>query len=223
MPRLLNQAEFARHRLDVSGISKVSSFTAVRVRGFTVDAVSYYSSSSIFTDAMQRPDSSEYPPFYHGYVSCVPDGPILPQLQQQTDRALEFWSRLDNAESNHSYAPGKWSLKEMLGHIIDTERVFSYRLLCFARGEKQPLPGMEQDEYMAEADHASRPVKDLVDEYRAVRQATLYLIAGLQPADWGRTGTASGGRFTLRAKVYILAGHELHHMNVLKERYGVDV
>ena len=173
--------------------------------------------------AMQRPESSEYPPFYHGYVSCVPNGPILSQLHQQTGRALEFWRNMDDDKADHSYAPEKWTIKEVLGHIIDTERVFSYRLLCFARGEIQPLPGMDQNDYMAEAKHASRLLPNLVEEYQAVRESTLHLVRSLQSTDWDRTGTTSGGHFTLRAQVYILTGHELHHLNVLNERYGVNV
>src|SRR5262249_48679154 len=117
------------------------------------------------------------------------------------------------------YAPGKWSIKEVVGHVIDTERIFSYRALRFARNDKTPLPGFEQDDYMPYTNFAQRELSDLAREFEHVRQATLFLFRNLDAAAWERRGTASGGELTVRAMAYVTAGHEIHHRTILQTKY----
>ena len=166
-----------------------------------------------------RPEPTEYASYFGTYISKVPDGDVLEILERQQDEMRLLLSELAADKGNYRYAPGKWSIKEVIGHVVDAERIFCYRALRFARGDKTPLPSFEQNDYVLNANFAQRTVNDLVQEYDAVRTATILLFRNLSPDAFMRIGTASGNVFTVRALVYTVAGHERHHLGLLKERY----
>ena len=166
-----------------------------------------------------RPEVNEYAPYYGKYVSLVGEGNIVEILEQQLETSLALLKTISEEKANYRYAPDKWSIKELLGHIADTERVFAYRVLRFGRNDQTALEGFEQDDYIANADFDSFALSALVEEFAAVRRASLYLLRHLPQAAWTRRGIASNNEITVRALAYILAGHELHHLNVLNERY----
>ena len=168
---------------------------------------------------MTKPETTEYAPYYGKYISLVADGDIVTTLENQIDATLQVLRGLGEEKGNHRYAPGKWSVKEMIGHLIDTERIFAYRALCFARNDKTPLPGFEQDDYVANADFDSARLADLADEFAAVRKANVSLFRRLSDEAWLRSGTASGNGLSARAAAHIIAGHELYHLDILKTRY----
>jgi hypothetical protein len=165
-----------------------------------------------------HPSAVEYPEYYGRYIAQVPQGNILDTLQQGHDATLALLGGA-SARADFRYAPDKWSLKEAVGHVIDAERIFAYRALRFARNDKTPLPGFEQDDYMPYANFAQRELSDLAREFDHVRQATLFLFRNLDTAAWERRGTASGGEFTVRAMAYITAGHEIHHRRIIEAKY----
>ncbi|MFD2783948.1 DinB family protein [Hymenobacter rubripertinctus] len=164
------------------------------------------------------PAASEYAPFYHTYVRLI-FGEPLAALREQPRELRRLTEDLTEQQALGRYAPGKWSLKEMLVHMMDTERVFAYRALRIGRGDPTPLPGFEQDDYVPASDADSRPLADILAEYDAVRAATLALFESFNPAAISRQGTASGQPVSVRALAYILPGHEAHHLNLLRERY----
>ena len=166
-----------------------------------------------------RPEAHEYASYYERYVSLVPDADLVETLERQGAETLALLRGLDEGRGAHRYEPGKWSVKQLVGHISDGERIFSYRALAFARGDSQALPGMEQEEWMAGVDFDARTLSDLADEFEAVRAATLLLLRHLSPEAWARRGTASDNEVTVRALAYIIAGHEAHHVRILRERY----
>jgi hypothetical protein len=166
-----------------------------------------------------KPDASEHAEYYGRYIKLVPEGNILNILGSQIDETLRLVENLNDNQANFNYGDGKWSIKELIGHVSDTERVFTYRGLCFSRNDRTPLPGFEQNDYVENADFNSRSLRDLIDEFRAVRNATLALYKSFPENVWIRRGPASGFEFTVRAVAYIIAGHELHHRYILKERY----
>ena len=166
-----------------------------------------------------RPEPTEYASYFGTYISKVPDGDVLEILERQQDEMRLLLSELAADKGNYRYAPDKWSIKEVIGHVVDAERIFCYRALRFARGDKTPLPSFEQNDYVLNANFAQRTVNDLVQEYDAVRTATILLFRNLSPDAFMRIGTASGNVFTVRALVYTVAGHERHHLGLLKERY----
>ncbi|MBW3552644.1 MAG: DinB family protein [Gemmatimonadetes bacterium] len=166
-----------------------------------------------------RPAAGDFPEGYSAYVGRVPDGDVGGTLTTQLDDTAALLSGLSEADALRRYAEGKWSVKEVLGHIADTERVFSYRLLRFSRGDSTALPGFDENEYTPAGRFDDRDLADLLAELRAVRAATVALIHGLPPESLHRRGTASGGSFTVAAIPWIIAGHELHHRQILRERY----
>lgn len=168
-----------------------------------------------------RPAPADCPEFYRGYLARVPDGDVLAHLEQQGRATVERLRDLDEGAAGSAYAPGKWTVKDVLGHLIDVERVFSYRALCCARGEPTPQPGFDQDAYVASGGFGGRRLSALLSEYERVRAATLALYAGLAPEAWERRGVANGVPLTPRLLAWVTAGHELHHLAVLRERYGV--
>lgn len=168
-----------------------------------------------------RPEAGEYAPFYAGYVAGVPDGDLLALLEDQLRSVLALCEGLTDAQADHAYAPGKWTVKEVLGHLIDAERIFAYRVLRIARGDATPLPGFDENAYAPESGAAARSVASLAAEFSAVRHATLALLRTLTPTTAARRGTASGNPATARAVAWIIAGHAAHHLRVLRERYGV--
>ena len=171
------------------------------------------------TMSSARPVVGDYAPYYDKYVATVPDGDIVGTLRAQRDETVRLVRGLDDARLRHRYAPGKWSVAEVLGHVIDTERVFTYRAVAFARGDRTPLPSMDQDVWSAGSNADQRPVASLLEEYQAVRAATIALFASLDDQAFARDGLASDNRVTVRGLAWITAGHERHHMKILRERY----
>jgi hypothetical protein len=167
----------------------------------------------------KRPESTEYAPYYEQYIKLVPDGDIISILDSQLESTLSLLRTLPEAKSSSAYAPGKWTIKEVLGHIIDTERVFTYRALCIGRNDKTPLPGFEQDDYVAGTHFNERPLQTLLEELAAVRRAGVTLFKHFSEEEWSRRGTANLKEITTRALVYNISGHERHHLNILKTRY----
>ncbi len=170
-------------------------------------------------DLARRPDASSMPQFYSRYVEAVPDGDILETLQRQGAETQAFLGALDAAQASHRYAPGKWTVKQIVGHLADGERVFAYRALSFARRDATELPGFEEDDWAAANSCEQRSLQAVLAELFAVRQATLALFRGLEDDAWDRLGTANGRRISVRALAWMMAGHELHHLRVLRERY----
>ncbi|SPE22370.1 conserved hypothetical protein [Candidatus Sulfopaludibacter sp. SbA3] len=168
---------------------------------------------------MTRPDSSEYFAYYGKYISLVPDGDIVQALASERDTTLGVLDTVSDEKSLYRYAPGKWSIRECYVHLIDAERVFAYRALRFARADQTPLASFEQDDYVGPSGADSRAWPGIVDEYRVVRAATIALFANLPADSWTRTGVASGNPISVRALAYIIAGHDMHHRNLLRERY----
>jgi uncharacterized damage-inducible protein DinB len=169
-----------------------------------------------------RPNADEYNAYYGKYIALVPDDE-MDVVHHLADQHLEYVGALRKAKQkgDHAYAPGKWTVKEVIGHICDSERVFAYRALRFARGDTTDLAGFEQDDYVKTAESNRRTMDDLIEELWAVRAATLSLAKHLSPEALRRGGKASGYPVTVRALLYIIAGHERHHMAILNERYGV--
>lgn len=168
------------------------------------------------------PGSVDLPTYYHGYLEQVEDeARVLPALERQGATLARGLGALDQEEERFRYAPGKWSVREVLGHLLDTERVFQLRALWFARGDAQPLPGFDENAW-AEANPAhDLPMLELLPEYRAVRASTLLLFGNLPGDHLARTGEASGQQFQVAALAWFILAHERHHMEILRERYGV--
>lgn len=168
-----------------------------------------------------RPAADEHGEYYGRYIQRVPEGDILDLLTQQIAGTLALVSGLSDTQARYRPGPAEWSIKEVLGHVIDTERIFAYRGLCVARGDKTPLPGFEQDDYVRAATFDDYPLADLIEEFKLVRQTTVLLFRHLTPGTWERRGTASGFPLSARAAVYIIAGHERHHEESLRTSYGL--
>jgi uncharacterized damage-inducible protein DinB len=167
-----------------------------------------------------KPLPGEYPDYAAMYIKWAPlDGRILEQLKAQVEKTEKFVSRLSKKQLKGKYAPGKWTIREILLHIIDSERIFSYRALRIGRGDTTPLPGFEQDDYTSYSRANERSVASILEEYRTVRKATLSLFKTFSEEDLLRKGTANGNLVSVRALLYHLAGHELHHLQIIKERY----
>jgi hypothetical protein len=168
----------------------------------------------------QRPDSSEYAAPFKTYVDAVPEGDLITLLAEE--QVLKLVIGVDDGRaSSYAYAPGKWTIKQMVGHISDTERIFSYRVLRIGRGDETPLPGFEQDGYVEHAQSNKRTLASLLEEFAAVRKATITLFESFEPEVWLRRGSASGYSTTARGLAFALAGHERHHVRILRERYGI--
>lgn len=169
-----------------------------------------------------RPDPSEYAEFYGTYVDQVPDGAILGLLAAQGESTARLLATVDEDRAAYRYAEGKWSIKEIVGHLADAERVFVYRALTAARGDRTPLPGFDENEYVAGAGFDRHPLTELAADLGRVRGATLSLYRTFSPEEAARQGVANGTEISVRALAWIIAGHERHHVRVLGERYGVE-
>jgi DinB superfamily len=168
---------------------------------------------------IRPPETSEYLPYYQKYVSLVRGDDLSRVLETQLGETLGTLRAISDQKSMHQYEPGKWSIKEVLGHITDGERIFSYRALRFGRNDQQALPGFEQDDYVAAAHTDARAWSDLIAEFEHVRRASILLFGGFDEDAAVRTGVASNASVSVRALGYIIAGHELHHMKIIRERY----
>ncbi len=165
------------------------------------------------------PEASEYLPYYGKYIALVQGADLTGALSTQLAQSLAALRNIPEEKSMHRYAPGKWSIKEVLGHLIDGERIFGYRALRFARHDQTALPGFDQDPYVAAAGSDARPWSDLIAEFEHLRGSTILFFRGLSPDAVMRSGIASDASVTVRALGYIIAGHELHHLGILRERY----
>ncbi|CAN5641052.1 DinB family protein [soil metagenome] len=167
----------------------------------------------------EPPHGDEYAEYYGKYIALVPEGDIVAILATQLDDTLALLRELSDADARYAYAPGKWSVKEVIGHLADTERILAYRMLRFSRGDATPLPSFDENHYAAAGGFTNRKLPSLLAEMTAVRSATIALLAGLPRDVWRREGIASGWPVSVRAIAWIIAGHELHHRAILAERY----
>ncbi|MDR0136565.1 DinB family protein [Metabacillus idriensis] len=167
----------------------------------------------------KRPEQNEYAPYYEGYISMIPEGDLEQILKEQVKETLHLLNDLSEAQGAFKYAEGKWSIKEVIGHVVDTERIMAYRLLSIARGDAVQLPGFDENAYVNQANFNREKMEDLLQNLFVVREGTLLLLKSLKEKDWLKRGTANQVDVTVRAIACIIAGHELHHRKILKERY----
>ncbi|HEX9895170.1 MAG TPA: DinB family protein [Gemmatimonadales bacterium] len=171
------------------------------------------------TTTLTRPSETEYAPVYARYVARIPEGDIVSILDEQMHASAELLDGLSESQGDYRYAPGKWSIKEVVSHVADAERVFAYRALWFSRGDENELPGFDEQGWVPNSGAASRALRDVADELRAVRLATIAFARSVSEEQSLRSGVASGYRVTVRGLLYIIAGHEAHHVAILRERY----
>jgi DinB superfamily len=165
------------------------------------------------------PEPSEHAPYYGRYIALVPSADILSVLETQIHETVQLLAGLTDQQASYRYAPEKWSVKEVIGHVADSERVFAYRALRIARADQTPIEGFEQDDYVRAGQFDRLSIAGLAAEFGVVRQATLRLLEGLPSDAWLRRGVANKNEVSVRALAYIIAGHELHHRQILRERY----
>jgi len=168
---------------------------------------------------MTRPQTTEAAPYYFKYIDLITSDEIVPAIETQMDEILQFLQGISEEQSRHAYEPGKWTIREVLNHVNDGERVFLYRAFWFARGFQDALPSFDQDQAVQSAHANNTSWADLVEEFRSVRLASISFFKSLPDEVWSRTGVASDYPFTVRSLAYIIAGHVAHHRNVLTERY----
>lgn len=166
-----------------------------------------------------KPEASEYAPYYGAYISLVEGNDLISALEKQIDQTQSLLLNIPEEKGIYRYAEGKWSIREVIGHLIDTERIMAYRALRFARNDATPINGFEQDPYIENADFNSCQISDLAKEFRLVRESNIRMLKHLPEEAWKRGGIASGNPVSVRALAYIIAGHEVHHLKILKERY----
>lgn len=166
-----------------------------------------------------RPAPTEYVAYYSRYIEKVAGEDVIAALKNQLRETIAFLNCITNEEASSRYAPGKWSVREVLGHIIDTERIFAYRALRIGRGDATPLPGYEQDDYIKGANFDKVRWSALIEEFELVRRANILMFSGFTDDAWMRSGIANNAPVTARALAWIIAGHELHHRGVIEEKY----
>jgi uncharacterized damage-inducible protein DinB len=171
------------------------------------------------TLVIDRPQAGEYAPYYERYISLIVENDILATLDRQRREMVLLLSGLSEEQGNFRYAPEKWSAKQVLGHVCDTERIFAYRALRIARGDVTPMEGFEQDDYVKNGPFARHAIAEVIEDYIAVRRATISLLRSLEEAAWSRRGIANKNEVTVRAIAYTIAGHEVHHRRILEEKY----
>ena len=170
---------------------------------------------------MNRPETNEFDAYYSNYVDLVEGNDCLPILQKQPSELRAVFSQMPEERGTFAYADGKWTIKELLSHLIDGERIFAYRTLRISRGDQTPIEGFEQDGYIENSNANNRTFSDLLDEFEFERRANMHLFNNFDETASRRMGTANGLPISVRALVYIMAGHVEHHLGVLKERYLV--
>lgn len=166
-----------------------------------------------------RPQADEHAEYYAKYVAKVPEGDLVALLKEQADDTANLLTGVSPEQADYAYAPGKWSIKQVVGHIIDAERVFAYRAMRFARNDETELPGFDENSYVDNANFAQRSLADLLEEFRHVRASTIHFVKNLDPQALTRRGKASNNPVSVRALLYIIAGHERHHTALLREKY----
>lgn len=171
--------------------------------------------------AVERPAANEYGAYYGNYIGKVPDGDIFAMFTEQIDTLNHMLGKYTNEQGDYRFGEKEWSIKEVVGHLIDAERIFAYRALQFARGNPAPLPGFDQDDFVRESNYSQRSLSDLLQEFELVRRSNLLLFRNLSPEIYLRPGTASNNPFTVRALLYVMVGHVIHHIGSLHSDYGV--
>jgi hypothetical protein len=177
------------------------------------------SEPALIAPTIARPEPTEYTTYYDRYISLITGTDILGTLDSQRRQMLLLLCGREESEGNLRYAPDKWSVNEVLGHVCDTERIFAYRALRISRGDRTPIEGFEQDDYVRNAPFANRPLAEVIEDYIAIRRATLTLLRNLDEQAWLRRGIANKNEVSVRAIAYLTAGHELHHRRILEEKY----
>lgn len=172
---------------------------------------------------VERPTTAEYAAFYEGYIRLIPEGNIIERLEQQANIVQTLLSSLTEEQANYRYAEGKWSVKEVIGHLLDNERIMSSRLLRIARGDKANHPGYDQDVLMQSQPFNAYTAADLNEEYAVTRRSTILMLRRLTPEAWLCRGIVSDNPASARSIAFVMAGHELHHLSVLHDRYSLDV
>ena len=171
---------------------------------------------------MTRPTESDYAPPHAAYVELVDEDDILSAMQEQSSATQKLLATLDEQRAAYRYGTGKWSIKEVIGHIVDAERIIAYRTLAVARGDTQPLPGFDENSYVQNASFDNWKLGDLAEEYALVRRSNTVFLQNLPPEAWDRRGTANGHPVSVRGLAYVIVGHERHHLKVLREKYNVS-
>lgn len=166
-----------------------------------------------------RPSPDEFAPFYAGYIARVPDNDIVATLESQISESCTFLRSLPESVGDHRYAPGKWSIRQVIGHMADAERVFAYRALRFSRADETPVEGFDENSYVANASFDRRSLDDLTGEFEHIRKASVHMFGSLDEAAMAKRGVANGLEISVRALAFILAGHETHHVEILRARY----
>ncbi len=168
---------------------------------------------------MRRPETGEYAPYYERYVSLITETDITAVLEAQPTELQDIFTPLSEDDTLFSYDVGKWTMKELVSHIIDGERIFAYRALRIARDDKTPMEGFEQDGYIEHAHANDRSIADLLEEFKLLRRANMLMFNHMNDDAWDRVGTASGSAVSVRGLGYIMAGHVTHHANILRDKY----
>ena len=168
------------------------------------------------------PQPNEYHPYYGNYIQLSEDAPLVQSFKDSMQVFQNFVSKIPESELNFSYSPGKWTIAELLMHLLDAERVFQHRAFRFARNDKTALPGFDQDDYVPESIAGQRSKEDIIKEYASIRQSTIQLFNSFSDEMLQRIGTASGSPMSVRALGHVILGHQVHHLNILRERYLVE-
>jgi hypothetical protein len=166
-----------------------------------------------------RPQTGEYSSYYQRYIDLATEDDVVAALDAQSHETATFLGGISDQQASHRYEPDKWTIKQLVGHVVDSERIFAYRALCIGRGDTTALPGFEQEPYVMEAASDDRPMADLAEELAAVRRANVMMLRAFPDAAWSRAGTASGNAISVRALAFIILGHERHHLRIVRERY----
>ena len=171
------------------------------------------------TDIITKPTSEEYAPFYENYISKVNNNDLIDALEKGKTEAIKFINSIPENKLDYCYQEGKWSIREIIVHLMDVERIFTYRALRFSRNDRTALAGFDEEEYVPESNASARSLQSLISEYNALRGSTIEFFKNITPEMSLRTGIANGKEISVRALGFIIPGHEIHHMNVIKERY----
>lgn len=166
-----------------------------------------------------KPELEKFPDYTRGYIKLIPEGDIVDILSNQLETTHNLLSKVTKGQADYRYEEGKWTLSEVLGHLTDTERIMSYRILRIARGDTSPLLGFDENEFVKEASFSVRTMAELLEDYQNVRRATISLLKGLPQHSLDYRGKANGFDVSVESIAYMIAGHELHHLNIIKERY----
>jgi hypothetical protein len=170
-------------------------------------------------ETLSRPETTEFAEFYAPYLARVPEADALPALEGQLAEVIPLLESISEARAGHRYAPEKWSIRQVVGHLSDAERVFAYRMFRFSRRDETPLAGFDEDHFVAHGGYDGRTLRDLTTEFMHLRGANLHMIRGFDPPALTLAGSANGHPISVRALAFIMVGHVRHHLSVLKERY----